>query len=188
MGLIDMHHPGAGGGKSERFSLDTAASASLYRVPTFSPKANMKKPKANTLQATLLATRAATRPLPDPPAHCTLRATDVPYWRAVMLSRAIDEWSEADLVIAAQLARCMADVETEARQLDSEGAVISGRKNPRAAIVDSLVKREQAFLRTLRMGGRVAGDARDESGRRRLERHARQIHDELVDEDDLLAR
>ena len=148
----------------------------------------MKKAKANTLQAVLAATQAATKPLPKPPAHCTLRAADMPNWRAVLMSRALDEWTAADLVVAAQLARVMSDIEAETRLLQTEGTIVAGTVNPRAAIVDRLSKRQLAYMRSLRMGGRVAGDARDEAGRRRLERQARAIHAELSnDPDGLLA-
>jgi len=38
-------------------------------------------------------------------------------------------------------------------------------------------------MRTLRMGGRVAGDARDEAGRRKVQRGAERARKELEDED-----
>jgi hypothetical protein len=58
--------------------------------------------------------------------------------------------------------------------------------NPRVAVLEQLARREMALMRTLRMGGRVAGDARDEGARRKLERQAKALQTELA-EDELLA-
>ena len=53
-------------------------------------------------------------------------------------------------------------------------------------VAAQLARREMALMRTLRMGGRVAGDARDEAGRRRIQRQAEAARAELED-DELLA-
>jgi hypothetical protein len=45
-----------------------------------------------------------------------------------------------------------------------------------------------ALMRTLRMGGRVAGDARDDAGRRRVQMQAEKARAQVeADEDSLLA-
>lgn len=127
----------------------------------------------------------------QPPAHVKLRDGDEPFWAAVVRARARDEWSEADLVVAAQLARCLHDIETEQVQLDIEGTVMKNDRgtlvaNPRVSVLEQFARREMALMRTLRMGGRIAGDARDESGKRKIERTARKVREELED-DGLLA-
>jgi hypothetical protein len=58
--------------------------------------------------------------------------------------------------------------------------------NPRATVLEALARREMAFMRTLRMGGRIAGDTRDEAGRRQVASTARKVQREL-EEDALLA-
>ena len=75
--------------------------------------------------------------------------------------------------------------------LNDEGSVVENGKgtqimNPRVTVMEQLSRREMALMRTLRMGGRIAGDARDQSGKRALERKASQIRVELQD-DGLLA-
>ena len=127
-----------------------------------------------------------------PPAHVKLREGDEPFWEAVLCARARDEWGNADLVVAAQLARCLHDVEREQLLLDSEGTVVPNERgtpvvNPRVSVLEQYARREMALMRTLRMGGRIAGDARDESGRRKIERQSSAIRGELV-ADGLLAQ
>ena len=127
-----------------------------------------------------------------PPAHVKLREGDQPFWEAVLCARARDEWGKADLVVAAQLARCLHDIEKEQLLMDVEGTVVLNDKrtpvvNPRVSVLEQFARREMALMRTLRMGGRIAGDARDESGRRKIERQSTTIRGELV-ADGLLAQ
>ena len=118
------------------------------------------------------------------PEHVHLRPQDQPFWLAVVGARARDEWCVFDLTIAAHLARTMSDVEQEAKLLDAEGLISDGRVNPRATVLDLLSKRQMALARSLRLCGRIAGDVRNEIGRRRLERHAARVAAETEDDDD----
>ena len=134
---------------------------------------------------------AAMSPLAPPP-HVTLRDGDMPFWEGVVRVRARDEWADADLVVAAQLARCQADLEREQSLLDAEGSVTENSKgtrvmNPRVSVLEGLARREMALLRTLRMGGRVSGDARDDVLRRQIQRQNEKVV-ESAEDDDLLAQ
>ncbi len=127
----------------------------------------------------------------NPPAHVKLREQDRPFWDGVVRARARDEWSETDLVVAGQLARCQYDIERESATLEGEGMVLTNERgtqvaNPRVSVLEQLARREMALMRTLRMGGRVAGDARDEAGRRKVLRGAEKAREEIED-DELLA-
>lgn len=123
-----------------------------------------------------------------PPGHVRLRDGDEPFWIGVVRARARDEWTETDLVVAAQLARCLHDIEREQVCLDLEGSVVTNDKgtqivNPRVSVLEQYARREMALMRTLRMGGKVPGeDPRSQSGARRVERQSRKVKDELVDE------
>jgi len=108
-----------------------------------------------------------------------------------MASRARDEWSDADLVVAAQLAVCQADIEAETKAIQGETTVVLNQRgtmvvNPRVMVLEQYARREMALMRTLRMGGRIAGDTRDEAGRRKVASQARKVQAEL-EEDALLA-
>jgi hypothetical protein len=151
----------------------------------------MKRTRSDSAASAVKAMLDAAKDDLQPPAHVTLREGDQPFWAAVVRARARDEWSEADLVVAAQLARCLHDIEKEQAQLDVEGTVTKNDRgtlvaNPRVSVLEQFARREMALMRTLRMGGRIAGDARDESGKRKIERQSRKVREELG-EDELLA-
>jgi hypothetical protein len=57
--------------------------------------------------------------------------------------------------------------------------------NPRATLMENLARREMALMRTLRMGGRVSGDARDDAKRRKIQLQSESVRSEI--EDELLA-
>ena len=151
-----------------------------------------RKPRSDSASAAITAALAAASPLPDVPAHVRLRDGDRPFLDGILRARARSEWSAADLVVAAQLARCQADIETESERLDAEGSVIENQKgtpvmNPRQAVLQQLAQREMALMRALRMAGTAAGgDSRDLQKARSLQRQAEQAREELSS-DDLLA-
>jgi hypothetical protein len=151
----------------------------------------MKRTRADSAAFAVKAMVNASLPPLPLPEHVVLREGDQPFWDGVLRARAWDECNENDLVVAAQLARCQADIEHEQRLLNAEGSVIENAKgtqimNPRVTVLEQLSRREMALMRTLRMGGRIAGDTRDQLGKRALERKAHQIRTELED-DGLLA-
>lgn len=148
----------------------------------------MQRTPSNTTSNLLNAMVDAAAGVPEPPEHVRLRDGDRPFWDGVLCARARDEWTEADLVVAAQLARCQADIEKQQGELDAETCVIENARgsmvmNPRVSVMEQLARREMALMRTLRMGGRVAGDSRDEAGRRKIQRQSAQLRDEIEDEE-----
>ena len=58
-----------------------------------------------------VATMAAAARDLSPPKHIKLRRGDLPFWDAVIAERARSEWTDADLAVAANLARAMHDAE-----------------------------------------------------------------------------
>ena len=151
----------------------------------------MKRVRATSAEAAVKAMLDVAKGPPAVPRHVSLRRKDRPFWDGVIRARARDEWTDSDLVVAAQLARCQADIEAESCLLDAEGSVLLNARgtqvvNPRVTVLEQLARREMALMRTLRLGGRVAGDSRDEATRRRLQRQAEDLRKELA-EDELLA-
>lgn len=151
----------------------------------------MKRTPGTSAEAAVKAMVDAAKGLPPAPAHVRLRDGDQPFLDGILRARARDEWSESDIVVAVQLARCQADIEREQTALDAgESVVLNARgtlvMNPRVTVLEQLARREMALMRTLRMGGRVAGDARDETGRRKIQREAERLREEIED-DELLA-
>lgn len=151
----------------------------------------MKKTRSDSSESAIKAMLNAAKGVPAPPAHCHLREGDLPFWIGVVRARALDEWTEADFVVGAQLARCQADIEREQAALDVEGSILVNAKgtqimNPRVAVLEQLSRREMAVMRCLRMGGVPAGRPEDEVGKRKIERSSRKLRAELED-DELLA-
>lgn len=144
----------------------------------------------NAVQAFVDATKAP----PDIPRHVTLRDQDLPFWLGVLKSRTPDEWADADLVVAAQLARTQADIEVEQTLLAEEGTVIENSRgtpvpNPRVVVLENLTRREMALMRTLRMAGSTLGNVADRAAKIKAQRAAEEARADLEDEeDDLLAK
>ena len=152
---------------------------------------SMKKQRTDSTAAKVSAMLNASLKTIEPPCHVVLRAGDRVFWDGVVRARARDEWTETDLVVAGQLARCLHDIQVAQVLLDEEGTVLRNEKgtqivNPRVSVLEQFARREMALMRTLRMGGSTKGAARDEEKTRHLERSSRQLRDELV-QDDLLA-
>lgn len=133
----------------------------------------------------------AAQPIPTAPKHVRMRDCDAPFWEGIIRARARDEWTEADLVVAVQLARCQADIEAESQRLEGEGSVLENQRgtpvmNPRHAVLEQLSRREMALMRSLQMGGTARGDKRDVQNARNIQRQAEAARQELTD-DALLA-
>ena len=157
--------------------------------PTTAAKPRTKRARADSAASAVKAMVDAAQPDIEVPAWVTLTESARPFWIGVVRARARDEWQDVDLVVAAQLAQCQADIAEEDAQLRVEGRVITNDRgtqimNPRTTVLEQLARREMALMRTLRMGGRVAGDTRDEQGKRQLERGARKARQQVEKEDD----
>src|SRR6478736_1745075 len=138
----------------------------------------MPRKKSDTAEGAIRAMKNAAQPELEPPSHVRLRAEDRPFWSGILRARARDDWDTHDLVVVAQLARTQRDIEVESLHLENEGTVVENQRgtqvmNPRVTVLEQLARREMALMRTLRMGGKVAGNARDLAGARVVEKNAR---------------
>lgn len=90
----------------------------------------------------------------EPPAHVRLRDGDRPFWDSIVSARARDRWDMADLEIAANLARCKADIERLQAEIDQEGDTIINARgtpimNPKHSLLETLSRRAVALSRML---------------------------------------
>lgn len=152
-----------------------------------------RKKNANSAEAAIEAALAAASDLPAWPQHLRQQKGTQPFWEVIIRSRARAEWSENDLVIAAQLARTQLEIEVAAEQLETEGTVIENARgtpvmNPRQSVIEQLARRQFALMRSLQMSGAAGSGSRKEDLQksRQLERQARETREELA-EDYLLA-
>ena len=151
----------------------------------------VRRARADSADALIKGMADAAKEELKPPAHVKLRTEDMPFWSGILCARARDEWTPADLVVAAQLARCQNDIEIESQDLQSEGTVVKNDRgtlvaNPRVSVLEQLARREMALMRTLRMGGRVSGDARDDTARRKHTETGKKLRKELEEDEEAL--
>lgn len=97
----------------------------------------------------------AAKGLPDPPRHIRLRPGDRPYWEAVVSLKGRDEWTEVQLVAAAQLARTQADIEAWSLEMEGEQPVVytgpndTPKVNPLLTALEQATRRQLAIMRAL---------------------------------------
>lgn len=153
-----------------------------------------RKQRSDSAAALLEAAKNAALGDPVPPDHVQVSADAMEDFRAIVRARARSEWSEYDLIVAAQMAECIAEQREVAAVLFLEGRVVKNDKgtpvaNPLASMLERLAGRQLAYTRILQMGGRVPGtegDKRKKQNARANERTARQLAEETR-EDDFLA-
>ncbi len=155
-----------------------------------------RQARSDSASAAIQAAKNAALGDPMPPPHVIISADSMPDYIAIVRARARTEWSEYDLIVAAQLADCIAKQREQDMLIVVEGDVVENARgtmvaNPRVAMLERLAGRQMAYTRLLQMGGRVqgtAGDKRKKQGARTLERGARTAQKEAADEaDGLLA-
>ena len=125
------------------------------------------------------------------PSNVPLSKEDLPFFASVIAEFARSEWTAHQLELAAMLARTMADLEREQRDLRSEGSVAKTEKgtpvvNPRKAVVQMHASSILSFRRSLALHARAqGGDARDIAKRRA---GAKGIEADNPLDDELIAR
>lgn len=143
-----------------------------------------RRQRSDSSKAAVQATQnAALGPL-QPPAHVTLPDAAVPFWKAIMLNRPRDRWNDADLAMAAVMARDQAMVERLQSELLTEDDVIDGKVNPKHALVEKLARRVVSLARALHVHAEATtGRSQNQGKALELEQAARQAED-----DDLIPR
>ena len=132
--------------------------------------------------AAAVATLAASARKVAPPKYIKLPKSVVPFWDAVIDERAASEWSEADLIVAASLARAMAEMEAF--------SFLGGGNAKELALVDKIARRIVTLRRALGIDSRAKhGEQRDVNKRRAIAKGIEEGHNPMADDgDDLLAR
>ena len=113
-----------------------------------------RQKRSDSASYAIQAMQAALEGPIDPPAHVHLREGDRPFWDSIVRARARNKWTEPDYEVAANLARCKADIERLQREVDAEGDIIENQRgtpivNPRHALLETLSRRAVALSRML---------------------------------------
>lgn len=145
-------------------------------------KLTARRPRSDSAKAAVAAAQAvALGPLP-PPACVRVGKAARPFWDAIVTARPRDTWTDADLILAANLARAYADLEQLQEAVDRDGLLIDGKANPACDLLDKMTRRALATARQLKVDTiTTVGKAETLPKAAALEREARhQIDDELI--------
>lgn len=149
-----------------------------------------RRQRIDSAEGALAVMAASTRDL-SPPKHLKLRRGDAPFWEAIIAERAKSEWTDADLAVAANLARAMADAEKVAAfSVDRGGNVKVSALMQTIELSDKLARRIVTLRRALGLDSRSKhGEQRDVNQRRAQAKEIEAGAHPLADDDDgLLAR
>lgn len=130
-----------------------------------------RRRRIDTAAAAVDIMKAALLPVAPPP-HVPLADEDRPFWDSVIKEFARSEWTSHQLELAAMLARTMADMEREQRQLRVDGSVVKTDKgtpvvNPRKSVIQMHAATIFSMRRSLQLHARARnGEARDTAQRR----------------------
>jgi hypothetical protein len=148
-----------------------------------------RKTAASSVNAEVAAfSAAATDPLEPPPA-VKLRADDRPIWDAVVRARSRSEWSDVDLMHAANLTRCLTDIERISAEITAEGDTLENARgtcvaNPKHALLETLSRRAVALTRLLHLHAGAFIRPTQVMNQRETEARARETVQQLQDDDD----
>lgn len=140
---------------------------------------NDRRPRSDSAKAAVQAAQnAALGPL-LPPAHVVLPDAAKPFWNAIILNRPRDRWNDADLALAAVMARDQATLERLQSELNIEGDVIEGKLNPKHKLAETLARRVVSMARILHVHAEATtGRSQNQGKALELERQARQRPDD----------
>lgn len=134
--------------------------------------------------------KALSEPLPEPPQHLDVQA--MKFWPAIVTAKRRAAWTDADLVLAATIARDLAAIEALAEALASEGHILTdarGKKyaHPAANLLDQATRRSVATARALQIHAIATTGKTDHQGKKN--EAARDLANKIgAADDDLIPR
>ena len=152
-----------------------------------------KRSRSDSSTAAVAAMQAAAAGPLKPPSFVNVREGDKPFWDSIVRARTRESWTDSDLVMAGNLARCLSDIERLQKEIDVEGdVVLNDRKtqviNPKHSLLETLSRRAVALSRTLQVHAQATqGESRDQGKKATKQREAEKVLDKQ-DDDDLIPR
>lgn len=127
-----------------------------------------------------------------PPACVKLEDHHLPFFNFIVEAR--QQWTNIDLIHAANLARCLHDIEEESELLSGEGSVVWGGKNgttkvmnPRVTVLEQLSRRAVSVSSKIQVhAAATVGEAKLSKGKNTAKRDALEAME--YTDDDLIAR
>lgn len=130
-----------------------------------------KRQRIDSASAAVIVATGMAREIAPPDCE-PLDEGDLPYWDAIVRTRAKAEWTEENRIVAAKLARAMADEKRIIMQLREEADIVENARgtpvvNPKHSLVEQIARRVMAWRKALALDARGAdGRASDISKRR----------------------
>lgn len=145
-------------------------------------KTTPRRARSDSAKAAISAAQAVALGPLQPPAFVRLSKQAKPFWDAIVTARPRDTWTDADMILAGNLARAYADIEQLQAKIDTEGFILDGKAHPALAILENMSRRALATGRQLKVDTiATVGKAQDIHKGSALERDARnQEHDDLI--------
>ncbi len=149
----------------------------------------MRKPQINSPEERVRIVAAARQPI-DVPSNVPLEDKDKPFFANILAEFARSEWTAHQLELAAMLARTMADLESEQRELRKEGSIAYSEKgtpvpNPRKTLIQMHAGTILNFRRSLSLHARAQTGEPKDVGPRRAK--AKELENAHADGDELFA-
>ncbi|HBK35494.1 MAG TPA: TerS protein, partial [Halomonas sp.] len=101
-------------------------------------KTTARRHRSDSAKAAIAAAQAAAMEPIAPPACVRLRESDRPVWAAIVTARARDTWTDADLILAGQLARTYGDIAQLEELIDQQGMILGDQVNPACTLLDKM--------------------------------------------------
>lgn len=126
----------------------------------------------------------------QPPTFVELQPEHMSYWNAITQARA--EWTQIDLIHAANLARTLYNIDEETRALEHEGSVLLNARgtpvmNPRFSILEQLSRRSVALSAKLQVhAAATIGEVENNKKKNKAKQKAVKALESMDDEDDFL--
>lgn len=152
-----------------------------------------KRKRSDSSAAAIGAFKNAIEGPPNPPAHVNLPDYARPFWDSIVSARARDKWNDSDYEMAANLARCKADIERLQAEIYEEGDVIENAKgtqimNPKHNLLETLSRRAVALSRILHVHAEATvGKSQNQAQSDKVHKDAINAVASIAD-DDLIAK
>lgn len=121
-----------------------------------------------------------------------LEEKEMRFWKSIINARL--NWTEIDLIQAANLARCLCSIEEETMLLKIEGSVLKNQKgtqvmNPRHVVLEQLTRRMVCLAGKIHVHALATqGEAKLAAKKNTVKHQAIQSMNEIDDDDDLIAK
>lgn len=145
-------------------------------------KTTPRRPRSDSAKAAVSAAQAAALGPIAPPAFVRVGKAAKPFWQAIVTARPRDTWTDADLILAGNLARAYADIEQLQDAIEQDGLIVDGKPNPACDLLDRMTRRALATGRQLKVDTiTTVGKAQNILKGAELERDARhRLDDDLI--------